>query len=138
MDSRGVYSIISTFMLVVIIVFVMLFLSFMGSSSILAVEVGSKQAEPLQQNNAIREKITGCWHDFSAQAMESVDGNSCLTGQIAGYSIEKLGFLGCSGEKWKFGTVDGSSCKRKFPYLISIGDHNSGRCLGKMVLCYGK
>ena len=46
MDSRGVYSIISTFMLVVIIVFVMLFLSFMGSSSILAVEVGSKQAEP--------------------------------------------------------------------------------------------
>lgn len=136
--SKGVYSIMSAFILITILIFVMLFLAFIGSSSIATIKLTANQTQPFQEAQFAKLMIEDCWKDrsgFTLSSMRGADKNFCVKGALQGYSIEVKKFFKCEFEKHDFGVMD--RCNKKFPHYIPIADNNGNTCLGVLTLCYG-
>lgn len=126
---------ISTFMLVVIIVFVMIFLVYIGYSSIVPVNQLTPSVKPLQESGQIRDFVFRCIGSFDEGKFDKngID-KACTTPVISGYAIKKEKFLGCIEKSWSVG--DNNSCAKKYIYAANITDLNGQNCLGRVSFCF--
>lgn len=133
--TKGMYSIVSAFLLVTIIVFAILFIAFLGSNSTAIVKITTAQIEPFQKAQYEKLQIQKCWQEsggITSQNIRTKPENFCAT--QTGYSIEVIETFECAPTKKDFGKTN--SCTTKLPYFLSIPDEKGNNCLGVLTLCY--
>ncbi len=134
---KGMYSVVSAFLLITIIVFAVLFLAFLGSNSVATMQITSSQIEPLQKSKYELSFILDCWEKaggFTRQNLSSKPQNFCLLETSSGYSVEIVESFGCGALKKSFGKTD--DCTSKLPYFVAVPDEKGNNCLGVLSLCY--
>jgi len=132
---KGIYSMISTFMLVVVIVFVVLFLVYIGYSSIVPVNQLTPSIKPLQESGQVRDFVFRCIGTFDENKFDTsgIDSN-CTTPVVSGYVVKMENFLGCSSKSWAIGYND--SCEKKYSYAVNIINSKGQKCLGRVYFCF--
>ncbi|MEM4261986.1 MAG: hypothetical protein QXZ13_00870 [Candidatus Diapherotrites archaeon] len=135
--NKGMYSIVSAFLLITIIVFAVLFIAFLGSNSIATINIATTQIEPLQKAQYEKLQIQECWNKeggITKQNIQTKTTSFCNLERKEGYIIEILNNFECQALKKEFGKTD--NCTTKLPYYISIPDEKGNKCLGTLTLCY--
>jgi hypothetical protein len=132
LNKKGVYSITTNFMLIVVLVAAFLFLVSFGVESFSRQKKFSDSIQYLKDSIALKEQILACTGSLTVENLNSLNGKECINADIKGFKIESLEFFGCQKKEWAFGEND--SCKKKVVFYLNIMEEKT--CLGRLVLCY--
>lgn len=136
MGSKGIYSMMSAFLFVVIMVFAVMFFVFLGATSVAIIGEASKDIQPLQQSNAVKASILRCFSGLDETRIED-KGDECFEKNekaIEGFQISMEETEICEAKEWEFG--DNTKCGKKFPYYVAIKNEAGYNCLGQLTLCF--
>jgi hypothetical protein len=144
MNSTGIYSMLSSFFLVVILVFIVLTLVYINLLVVSHESTVFQGIKPFELASDVKNKIIELPQCFdgkidSAKLAAAVDLNECgekikelSQGQVAGFSVERMQHLDCNSLKKSAG--DFNNCSQRFVFFVNVGE-NYKNCLGKMTIC---
>lgn len=143
LNNRGIYSLFSAFILIIVLITAVLLIIYLGLSSEIEARITSEQTSVLQQSNNVRNQIVSCWKEFSYDELSSrnVDSanldiiNKCVPNLASGYEIKSFGFFGCREDNWEFG--NNANCNKRTSYLTNIIGSQGQKCLGQLLICFG-
>lgn len=147
LNSAGIYSMLSAFFLVIVLVFIVIALAYLNlfvSSQESRVYRGT---QPFELASDIKNKIIEAKYCFSGKITEDkldpdkniMDQNTCWNEiskasqeKIAGFSVERIAHLDCLQLKQTAGSFD--NCAQKFVFFSNV-ESDYKKCLGKIVVC---
>jgi len=146
MNSTGIYSMLSSFFLAVILVFIVLTLVYINLIVVSHESTIFQGIKPFELASDVKNKIiehTDCFGGkiTSEKLGPAADLNLTVCsnkiselsqGQVAGFSVERMQHLDCNSLKKSAG--DFNNCSQKFIFFVNVGE-NYKNCLGKMVIC---
>lgn len=145
MNERGIYGILSTYFLAVVIVFLVLglvYINFFVSSHESEVFEG---IQPFEKANDVKELVFEGSECFGGAAtreiLADVNWQQACRDRIfeisepgvKWFKLEELGIYDCAPSFVEFG--DSAKCKQTFVFFFTLID-GSKNCLGKFVFCF--
>ncbi len=130
-NQKGLYSVVTTFMLVIIMIGVIMFLILFGVESTQRENEASQAIEDFKETATLKEAIVQCVGELSTANLDSGAAYTCKPEKIKGFKIEKLKFFDCTYKKWEVGR--NNECSRKSSFYIDIKEEQI--CLGRIIIC---
>jgi len=149
LQNRGIYDIVSTYFLVVIVVFVVLglfYFNFLVTGQEAKIFEG---IEPFEKANVVKgllfespecfggaaakEEVTNiAWQAACSQKLFSID-----SPRIQWFKLEEPALYNCDHYSKEFSADDGGEekCSKKFVFYFTLID-NARNCLGRFVFCF--
>ncbi len=130
-NEKGIYSVTTNFMLIVILVVSFLFLISFGAESFSRQKEFSESSDYLKESFSLKEQVVLCTGKLTHEKLNEFEEDVCLNEKIKGFKIESLDFFDCKKEEWFFGEND--SCNKKISFYLNIYEKKT--CLGRIILC---
>ncbi|MFH0955247.1 MAG: hypothetical protein V1777_04030 [Candidatus Micrarchaeota archaeon] len=136
MNHKGVYSIVSAFMLIVIVVAAIMTLVYTNFQVAARESLLAEEIEPFHDSVDDKDSLLNCMGPFTQTRIqkESTDHN-CLNKvpSLSGFEIRQLEFFNCNALVQSIGNTQ--ECTKKLAFLITQ-DRNGSRCLTELSLCF--
>jgi hypothetical protein len=135
-NSKGIYSLFTSFILIVIIIVALLFIGMISVESTTSSSIFISQAQSMQEVGSAKRIIFSCLENKSLDDIMSADNNYCVPKNIKGYKIEQLNFFSCKSTFTKeFGSNE--NCSSRFSYFYSLQGYDAQKCLARVMICIG-
>ncbi len=144
MQNSGIYSMVSAFLLTVVLVFIALGLVYLNLFVIAQESQVFEGTKPFEVASDVKTKIIETEYCFDGRITDEKLSDNALfencanklnelsDGQILGFSVEKLKHLDCDMNRNTGGSMQ--DCSHKFVFFINV-EKDYKKCLAKMVLC---
>ena len=144
MQNRGIYSMVSAFMLTIVLVFIALGLVYLNLFVLSHESQVFEGTKPFEVAADVKTKIIETEYCFNGRITEEklLDNslfencasriNQLSEGQVLGFSVEKMQHLDCAQLKNSGGSMQ--DCTHRFVFFTNV-EKDYKKCLAKMVLC---
>lgn len=133
--KKGFYSIITSFLLIIVVIFSLLALLQFSGLSIKINKETSKNVDYMTNINIFKDQLLLC-HEKTALAEEKLNNNKCsdLIEGVKGYSVEQQESQGCARKVWNFGQVDKTF--GNYIFWVPVLQLDFKNCLAKLIVYY--
>lgn len=140
MQSKGIYSMVTTLFVVVAIIFIIFGLFFLNASVAGQEGIVFEETAVYERANDVKESILKCYGGLDLDKVNNIELAENCTARfregedawVKGFSIEVLDFLACVPGATEIG--DMNKCSQRFVYYAKV-DENYMSCLGKLAIC---
>lgn len=134
MDNRGQYGVLTSFLLIVVIVGLMIYLTYFNSLRITEPNyIVNKYSTNLQKMDNDFNSIVSCLNVLNQDSLSSDESTQkCLPGGLKGYQLNVFYLYDCGAVNYTIGAF--TDCHQKFIYLTNYLQ-NGQVCLSQMELC---
>ena len=144
MQNKGIYSMVSAFLLTIVLVFIALGLIYLNLFVLSHESQVFEGAKPFEIASDVKTKIIETEYCFDGKiTSENLSDknlfedcasklNELSDGQVLGFSVEKMQHLDCDQVENVGGSMQ--DCSHKFVFFTNV-EEDYKKCLAKMVLC---